>query len=69
MTPAVPASVPAGEVPAGFAGWNTQLDHYVTLSWDARAWAAGPGSVATATVTRWFLQGWHGVFSRLQTTP
>jgi YD repeat-containing protein len=68
-TPAVPASVPAGEVPAGFAAWNTQLDHYVTLSWDARAWAAGPGSVATATVTRWFLQGWHGVFSRLQTTP
>ncbi len=38
-------------------------------SWDARSWAAGPGSVATATVTWWFLQRWHGAFSRLQTTP
>ncbi|MBL8140839.1 MAG: hypothetical protein JNM38_07020 [Acidobacteria bacterium] len=64
-TTAVPATVPTGEVPTGFEAWNTDLNKYVTFEWDARAWATSPGDVATATVTRWFLQGWNGSFSKL----
>ncbi len=64
-TTAVPATVPTGEVPTGFEAWNADLNTYVTFEWDARAWATSPGDVATATVTRWFLQGWNGSFSKL----
>jgi YD repeat-containing protein len=38
-TTAVPATVPAGDVPTGFEAWNTDLNTYVTFEWDARAWA------------------------------
>ena len=64
-TTAVPSTVPTSEVPTGFEAWNADLNKYVTFEWDARAWATSPGDVATATVTRWFLQGWNGSFSKL----
>ncbi|MCL4845398.1 MAG: hypothetical protein KJ066_02575 [Acidobacteria bacterium] len=68
-TPAVPASVPAAEVPAGFAAANAQLDQYVTFYWDPRAWAAGPGEVATAAVTRWLVKGGSGPYAPLLAVP
>ena len=50
---AIAATAPAGEVPTGFAAWNTSLDHYNTFSWDQRAWALAPGDLTQATVTHW----------------
>lgn len=60
--------MPAGSVPAGFEAWNTDLHRFVTREWSPQAWAAGPGDAATATVTRWFLNGWNGSYSQLMST-
>ena len=67
-TTAVPATVPPEEVPSGFGPWNTNLDRYVTVEWDSAAWAAGPGDISQATVTRWFLKQWS-TYAALRTVP
>jgi RHS repeat-associated protein len=59
-TTAWPESEPPEAVPAEFAAANVRLDQYTSVAWDAAAWAAGPGSVATATRTRWLLATWAG---------
>lgn len=50
------ATVPAGEVPAGFSDMNQGLDYFNTLHWDKRAMAEAPGDVARATVTHWLVR-------------
>jgi RHS repeat-associated protein len=54
-TPLLPATAPSTEVPTGFAGWNTNLDHYNTLYWDKRAWMLGAGDITKATITHWLV--------------
>ncbi len=51
----LPTSVPAGEVPAGFADANTGLEFYNSFHWDKKAMAEAPGDVSRATVTHWLL--------------
>lgn len=50
------ATVPAGEVPAGYSDMNQGLDYFNTLHWDKRAMAEAPGNVARATVTHWLVR-------------
>ena len=50
------ATVPAGDVPAGFSDMNQGLDYFNTLHWDKRAMAEAPGNVARATVTHWLVR-------------
>jgi YD repeat-containing protein len=52
-TPTLPATAPVAEVPAGFTGWNTSLDHWNTFYWNKRAWAAGKNDLSKATITHW----------------
>lgn len=52
----LPASVPVGEVPAGFETWNADLDKYNSLHWDKKAMAEAPGNPARATLTHWLVQ-------------
>lgn len=54
-TPALAPTAPAGEVPAGFAAWNTNLDHWNTFYWDKRAWALAPGNLSQSTITHWLV--------------
>ena len=51
----LPASVPSGEVPAGFETSNQGLDKYNSLHWDKRAMAEAPGNPARATLTHWLM--------------
>jgi RHS repeat-associated protein len=51
-------SEPASDVPAEFAAANTRLNTYTTVHWTPQAWAAGPGVLANATLTRWLARGW-----------
>ncbi len=54
---ALPSSEPANTVPTGFAAANTDLDKYVTLYWDKRAWMSYPGDASKALQTHWLLHG------------
>ena len=49
----VPASVPAGEVPSGFEGYNAELDTLTSLHW---AKGRDTSSVQEAVAWRWGLQ-------------
>lgn len=53
---ALPAAVPAVEVPIGFETWNVGLDNYNSLRWDKKAMAEAPGNpgstCATMAITR-----------------
>jgi hypothetical protein len=55
-TRALPASVPAAEVPAGFDAANSLLNRYNTLYWSQRAGAAGTGDLSKAEVTHWLIR-------------
>jgi YD repeat-containing protein len=54
-TPSLAATAPAGEVPAGFAAYNTSLDYYNTFYWDKRAWAEGRNDLSKAVITHWMV--------------
>jgi YD repeat-containing protein len=62
-TPSLAATASAADVPAGFAAWNTNLDHYNTFYWDKRAWMLGAGDLTKAVVTHWMVgpewPGWQ----------
>lgn len=57
-TTAWAATEAAADVPTGFAVQNVDLNKYTSVYWDKAAWAAGSGSVATATLTRWLGHAW-----------
>lgn len=48
--PTLASSEASGDVPTGFAGFNTDLHKYVSLYWDKLALAAGPAT-SNATIT------------------
>lgn len=69
-TTAFPATVPAAEVPAGFAAANENMDHYLSLYWGKRAMALG-GQDSQALILKWLLgnEGLVGTFTHAQPVP
>jgi YD repeat-containing protein len=51
----LPSSLPAADVPAGFAAYNDHLDYFNSFYWDKRAMALAPGDRTKATMTHWLI--------------
>jgi RHS repeat-associated protein len=66
---ALPSSEPANAVPTGFTAANTDLDKYVTLYWDKRAWMLYPGDASKALQTHWLLHGEYPGIDIVRSVP
>jgi YD repeat-containing protein len=58
QTSGMEATRAASEVPAGFEGKNSLLDHYNTFYWTKRAWKQAPGDKTQAVLTHWTLKAY-----------
>jgi RHS repeat-associated protein len=69
LTTAVPATLPASEVPTGFEGKNGVINHYNTFYWNKQAWKAAPGDKSKAVITRRLLMSEHPQTKKMVTVP